>query len=127
MSTAEIVHVWGRADSTALIFRHVGGDNWAVDVPPDMSDGQYACEIHAENNYGERTMWTGILYMHTGRACLHIAGTRLQLWALPGKIGLQLLPERYLQVAASRLAAEAIPDRFTILYKEDCCYGRANI
>lgn len=128
MSTAEIVRVWGRADEVDLVFRHISGNDWAVNVPPDLSDGQYACEIHAENNYGERAMWTGILYMHCGNACLHLAPSRFVLWLLPEGVVLHAAQDsRILQMTASITELQFVPNRYTIAYKEDCICGRTNV
>lgn len=83
MSNDSIVRVWGYADTFEIEF-YKGKDNrWYANVPPDIVDGQYAVGIYALNNVGEQTYWAGILYMHSGRACLHLNKQKYSLWLLP--------------------------------------------
>lgn len=65
----EIIRVWGRADRFDIEFSRIDinrDDQWEVSIPPDLSDGQYAVEIHAINRAGYTDFWTGILYMANG-------------------------------------------------------------
>lgn len=113
--SAEIVRVWGRADEIDLVFRHISGNGWAVNVPPDLSDGQYACEIHAENNYGERAMWTGILYMSAGVCCLKINAQRYVLSLLPSALSMQPLTHgKHIVMLPVDINAELLTQRISI-------------
>jgi len=83
MGKGAIVRVWGKADKYDLTF-HKGADGgWNTAVPPDLTDGQYATEIHALDEQGMIALWTGILYMHNGRACLHLKEDEYTFWFLP--------------------------------------------
>ena len=83
MANNAIVRVWGRADRYDLNF-HKGVDgSWNTVVPPDLTDGQYATEIHAIDESNMVAIWTGILYMHNGRACLHLKKDKYTFWFKP--------------------------------------------
>ena len=90
--TNDIVRVWGTADSFVLEYRKGADGRWYAEVPPDITDGQYAAEIHARNTCGETACWTGILYMHGGRAELRLRPQRYTLWLQPAELALCLLP-----------------------------------
>lgn len=79
----EIVRVWGRADAFDLSFGKRGDKTWETLIPPDMTDGQYAAEIFAEDQYGATALWSGILYMHSGTAHLHLNREKYTFWVLP--------------------------------------------
>lgn len=83
MSNNAIVRVWGYADEFEIEFNKGKDNKWYTNVPPDMVDGQYAVGIYALNAAGERSYWAGILYMHSGRACLHLTKPKYKLWLLP--------------------------------------------
>lgn len=72
MSTIPIVYMWGYADGFELVFSQLNSRQWAASVPPDLSDGQYAVEIHALAENGYICLWTGILYMNQGKHCLRL-------------------------------------------------------
>lgn len=133
--SAAIVRVWGTADSIDLVFTHVSGNDWAVNVPPDLSDGQYACQIFAENSAGEWCMWTGILYMHCGIACLHITPERFTIWRLPDRSNLTELPCTCIaELELGRQLAEIVlecklrmqPERTSLIYI-GCCPVRRRL
>ena len=89
----DIIRVWGKADDLALEYS-LGEDGlWYARVPPDLTDGQYAAEIRAMNRCGEIGFWTGILYMHSGRAFLRLKPQRFVLWLQPPVVEL-ILQER---------------------------------
>ncbi len=72
MRKGEIIRVWGKADSYDLVFSKGVDDSWNTAVPPDLTDGQYATEIHALDENGWVAIWSGILYMNGGKICLHM-------------------------------------------------------
>ncbi|MBR3767514.1 MAG: Ig-like domain-containing protein [Clostridia bacterium] len=86
-----ITRVWGRADAFDIEFTQRLDGKWYVNIPPDLTDGQYAVEIYVQNIYGERAYWTGILYMHNGRACLHLSKTSCTLWLRPSMCSLNFI------------------------------------
>lgn len=92
MTKPEIIRVWGVADNFDLSFEKGQDGGWKSAVPPDLTDGQYATEIFAENEYGETAIWSGILYMHHGKVCLHLVQNKYTVWILPQK-SLSLLEE----------------------------------
>ena len=66
-----IVRVFGRVDGTDVIYNHTQGDTWQVQVPLDR-DGEYAVEIIAEDDTGNRTYLARMLYTVTaGTICVH--------------------------------------------------------
>ncbi len=91
---AVITRVWGRADTFDIEFSERTDGKWYVNIPPDLTDGQYAVELYAQNSYGERAYWTGILYMHNGRACLHLNKTSCSLWFRPLRCSLNLIKRK---------------------------------
>jgi hypothetical protein len=103
-----ITRVWGKADGFALELTRSGG-KWVIAVPPDVSDGQYAVELHALSSGGETGMWTGILYM-SGGVCVRLEFERFAGW---------LQPERY--------CAELQPERYIITMKAGCRCGKQRI
>ena len=61
---------------------------WECSVPPDMTDGVYACELTAENALGKLGYWVGFLYMSSG-VChfnLYPVNDRLYFDSLPIRI-----------------------------------------
>ncbi len=88
---AVITRVWGRADAFDIEFTKRSDGKWYVNIPPDLTDGQYAVELYAQNSYGERAYWTGILYMHNGRACLHFNKKSCTLWLRPLQCSLKFV------------------------------------
>lgn len=88
---AVITRVWGRADTFDIEFSERTDGKWYINIPPDLTDGQYAVELYAQNSYGERAYWTGILYMHNGRACLHFNKKSCTLWLRPLQCGLKFI------------------------------------
>ncbi len=86
----DIIRVWGKADDLALEYT-LGADGlWYAQVPPDLTDGQYAAEVRAMNRCCEIGFWTGILYMHSGRATLYLKPQRYILWLQPPAVELVL-------------------------------------
>ena len=68
---AKVIRVFGRADSYDIEFAPKG-DKWEVDIPPDMTDGVYACQLTAIDDSGDFAYWVGELYMVDGVCCLKI-------------------------------------------------------
>lgn len=62
---ARIIRVFGKADSFDIELSRKG-DKWEVDVPPDITDGVYACQLTAINELGESAYWVGELFMCSG-------------------------------------------------------------
>lgn len=91
---SRIVRVWGYADSFALEFSQVSPEDWEVNVPPDLSDGQYAVELHAMNAAGLLAMWTGILYMFDGRCRIVLRRERFMAWLYPACVSMEPSPQR---------------------------------
>lgn len=91
---AYITRVWGKADTFDIEFTEKTDGKWCVNIPPDFTDGQYAVELYAQNSYGERVYWTGILYMHNGRACLHFNKKSCTLWLRPLQCSLNLISRK---------------------------------
>ena len=62
-----VINVWGKIDSVEVIFTPSPScpDWWNVSVPYD-SDGEYICEIWAEDDAGEISYRTAILYITEG-------------------------------------------------------------
>lgn len=63
-----VINVWGKIDSVEVIFTPSSScpDWWNVSVPYD-NDGEYICEIWAEDDAGEISYRTAILYITEGR------------------------------------------------------------
>ncbi|MBR1810993.1 MAG: Ig-like domain-containing protein [Clostridia bacterium] len=85
----EIVRVWGKADNLALEYLRGDDGLWYANVPPDIKDGEYAAEIYAQNTCGATAFWTGILYMHSGRARLILKPQPYVLWLQPPAVELK--------------------------------------
>ena len=92
--------VWGRADAFDLTFDMTKGGDWEASVPADLEDGQYVCEIWAENTIGEQTYWTGTLYMVDGH-CV------------------------YLRLESDLYITSLIPDTYEIRLIRGCCHAGA--
>lgn len=80
MSRAEILRVWGKADSFDLEFTHKGGTKWVCSVPPDTVDGHYAVEVWAINALGQTAHWTGELFMCNGVCHVELFSLPYQIW-----------------------------------------------
>ena len=94
---SRIVRVWGFADTYALEFTPVvinqyGDIRWEANVPPDLSDGQYATELYAMNKAGKQAMWTGILYMQSGQCRIVLRRERFIAWLLSPCLSFDLAP-----------------------------------
>lgn len=91
-----ITAVWGRADGHNVVFQPSQRGDWWVSVPPDLTDGQYAVEIWAENDAGEQSYWTGTLYMvDSVLVCLHLADDPYMVRLLPERYEAYLMDDRY--------------------------------
>lgn len=60
-----VIRVWGIIDGVDVIFNQTSTLWWDVNVPFD-ADGEYICEIWAEDNNGETGYRTAILYIVDG-------------------------------------------------------------
>lgn len=96
----KIVRVWGTADGYSLEFNHKKGDEWTSDVPIDMSDGKYICLFYALAENNRIGVWSGILYISNGFACLHLDVEKFVIELLPPieprllvRYVIELLPE----------------------------------
>ena len=69
---SKVIRVYGKADSYDIEFSPKG-DKWEVDIPPDMTDGVYACQLTAIDELGESAYWVGELYMVDGVCCFKFA------------------------------------------------------
>lgn len=102
------VRMWGRADTFDLTFSLTKNGDWQASVPADLEDGQYACEIWAENAIGEQVYWTGTLYMVDSRlVCIHLADDPYQVVMLPDHTEITLLDDRYIAVLRRRCTCAA--------------------
>lgn len=77
-----ITSVYGRCDEYDVIFKESGG-KWRCCVPPDWTDGQYACEFYAQTDAGVIGYWTGILYISCGNLCPHLEDDLFTVWMMP--------------------------------------------
>lgn len=102
-----IARVWGKADAHELEFREGKGGRWHVKVPPDLSDGQYAVELYAQDITGRSAMWTGVLYMSDGVCHIALRQGRYTAWLVPERA------EAVLQTARVRL-----------VLRDGCRHGR---
>ena len=82
---AKVIRLYGKADELNIEFSR-NGDKWEADVPPDMTDGVYACQLTAIDELGELAYWVGELYMVNGVCCLKIS-------ELPYRV--QIKPKEY--------------------------------
>lgn len=88
----DIVRVWGTADSIPIELHKLNG-RWVCDLPPDFVDGQYAVQLSAQKANGKIGVWTGILYVCDGIACLHLKPEKYTLWLCPERIQIHLIKE----------------------------------
>ena len=118
---AFVTRVWGRADAFEIEFAKQTDGKWCVNIPPDLKDGQYAVELYAQNSYGERAYWTGILYMHNGRACLYLNKTSCVLWLRPLRCSLKFIGTK------TELKLEKVVCLWKILYLKKAKFEKLNI
>lgn len=65
-----VTRVFGKVDGVSVIYDHVERDRWEVPVPDD-DDGEYVVEIIAENDSGNQTFLTRMLYtVDAGTVCI---------------------------------------------------------
>lgn len=76
----KIIRLYGKADSYSIEFTNMGGGIWQTNIPPDLTDGQYAVTLTALNEAGEQSTWTGILYMCEGVCCMKFNDSPYQMW-----------------------------------------------
>ena len=119
-----ITAVWGRADSFDVIFTPSGAGDWRVSVPPDLSDGQYAVEIWAENDAGEQAYWTGTLYMvDSVLVCLHLTDDPYTVWLLPDRCEASVQEELYGHtVKPDRYSAALMDELYTAELSRRQCH-----
>lgn len=115
MNETAIVRMWGYADAYELIFKRNESGAWTASVPPDMEDGQYAAEIHGEDETGRVCLWTGILYMNQGKHCLVINERKYSFWLKPRQISLDYDSNGF-EISFYRIATEIkpLPQKYTI-------------
>ena len=66
-----VARVFGRVDGAEVILQQAGGDRWNVPVPLDI-DGDYVVEIMAEDEAGNQTYLSKMLYtVDAGNICIH--------------------------------------------------------
>ena len=66
-----VARVFGRVDGGEVILQQAGGDRWNVPVPLDI-DGDYVVEIMAEDEAGNQTYLSKMLYtVDAGNICIH--------------------------------------------------------
>ncbi len=90
-----IVRVYGTIDNREIEFSMGKNDEWQCNVPPDLSDGQYATEVIAMNSLGEYAYWTGILYMFGGKGYLSLSKCRYEMELLPQNTGILMLEQQH--------------------------------
>lgn len=115
MNKPTIIRMWGYADAYELIFKKRPSGAWAASVPPDMEDGQYAVEIHGEDEAGRECLWTGILYMNQGKHCLFINERKYTFWLKPRKFAL-VCGDVCFEISPSgrEIKIEPLPQKYTI-------------
>jgi hypothetical protein len=91
---AKVIRVYGKADSYDIEFTP-NGDKWEVDIPPDMTDGVYACQLTAIDELGECAYWVGELYMVGGVCCLKINEIPYKGQLKPKEYGVELQKRKY--------------------------------
>ncbi|MCM1544860.1 MAG: PF13754 domain-containing protein [Ruminococcus sp.] len=95
MSKARVVRLYGKADNFDIELKRDESGWWSCDVPPDMSDGQYAVELHAINEYGESAYWTGELFMCSGVCHLEIKEQKFVIWFQPKKFEIKFQQPKF--------------------------------
>lgn len=70
---ARAIRLYGKADSFDIEFSRKG-DKWETNVPPDLTDGVYACQLTAIDELGDYAYWVGELYMCQGVCCFKLLG-----------------------------------------------------
>lgn len=121
MSRETIVRMWGYADAYELIFSKLPSGDWAASVPPDMEDGQYAVEIHAQDENDKTCMWTGILYMNLGKHWLCINKRKYTFWLKPPVLSVGHASGGYDFVQTDRaVAIEPVSRKYNIQLRR-CC------
>lgn len=88
----DIVRVWGTADNISLELEFKEG-RWVQSLPPDLTDGQYAVSLYAQNRGGDIGMWTGMLYVSQGLSCIHLKKERFSFWLKPERFTVSLIKE----------------------------------
>lgn len=76
---AKIIRVFGKADSFDIEFTEKGG-RWEADIPPDFTDGVYAVQLTAVNEFGKKSTWVGELFMCNGVCCVKFNDSPYQVW-----------------------------------------------
>ena len=85
MKDNDVIRMFGKADSFDIEFTKTAESLWQCNVPPDLTDGQYATEIYAVTESGEFAYWTGILYMSRGKPSLVLKRCRYFIKCLPSE------------------------------------------
>lgn len=125
MNIADIIRVYGTADNIGLELELNDG-RWVCNLPPDLVDGQYAVQLFAVRGNGSVGMWTGVLYVANGIACLHLKQEKYSLWLNRDRIALSLNGEKnpIKLLHQRKVNISLLPVRFRInLLKECCCNG----
>lgn len=64
--------VYGTVDGIEVILQRAEGDRWSVPVPLDQ-DGEYAVEIIAEDEAGNRSYLARMIFLvDSGNLCVHL-------------------------------------------------------
>lgn len=117
-----IIRVWGRADEFELEFVPSPEGNWRANIPADLSDGQYAVEIHAYNNFDESTYWTGILYMCRGISCMHLDISDITFWLKSTRLKCCLSEEHRVNIILLKreITMKLVDERTVMIIKKGC-------
>lgn len=66
-----VARVFGRVDGAEVVMEQTQGDIWSVPVPLDY-DGEYVVEVVAEDEAGNQTYLSKMLYtVDAGNICIH--------------------------------------------------------
>ena len=68
-----IVRVYGYCDDWQVEFSRVDEYRWSCQIPPDLTDGQYACQFYAVNDDDDIGFWCGVLYVSSGKICVTLS------------------------------------------------------
>ncbi len=90
-----VVRVIGTIDGVEVTFDRAQGDVWQVPVPLD-DDGEYVVEIIAEDDAGNRSYLTKLLFaVNAAQLCVHVVPVPYYGALLPPAYGGSVQPAPY--------------------------------
>lgn len=88
-----IIRVYGTCDDWQVEFQKVDENRWRCQVPPDVTDGQYACQFYAVDEEGDIGFWCGVLYMSSGNVCLKLDDDPISVTLIHEPLSFALMEE----------------------------------